>query len=72
MLVREAAARDFVADAYAHAKFIAFTPAAEPLLAKAGVEKDAGFFDLEAGGTAAFVEALGDLRLWEREPKVHA
>ncbi len=39
-LTREAAARDFVADAFAHCKFIGFTAGAMPLLAKAGIEPD--------------------------------
>ena len=36
MLAREATARDFVADAFAHLKFIGYGAAAEPLLKKAG------------------------------------
>lgn len=35
-----AALRDFVADAFAHCKFIAHVEAAQPLLDKAGVEPD--------------------------------
>lgn len=69
-LVGEATARDFVADAFAHCKFIAFTPEALPLLAKAGVEADAdeGLFDLAGDATVeAFVERCRDLRLWGRE-----
>ena len=72
LLAGEAAARDFVADAYAHAKYIACTDSAAPLLAKAGVEKDAGFFAVDAKGIDAFVAACGTLRFWEREAKVHA
>ena len=37
LLAEEATARDFVADAFAHCKFIAHTAAAMPLLQKAGV-----------------------------------
>ncbi|TAN10946.1 MAG: catalase, partial [Rhizobiaceae bacterium] len=48
-LTGEAAARDFVADAFAHCKFIAFTSGAVPLLRKAGVDPDAdeGLIGLE-------------------------
>lgn len=69
-LVGEATARDFVADAFAHCKFIAFTPEALPLLAKAGVEPDAdeGLFDLDGEASVeAFVARCRDLRLWGRE-----
>ncbi|MQT14860.1 catalase [Segnochrobactrum spirostomi] len=69
-LTGEAAARDFVADAFAHCKFIAFSAAALPLLAKAGVEADAdeGLIDLEDGASAGtFVERCRALRLWARE-----
>ena len=71
LLANEAAARDFVADAYAHAKFIAVGAAAGPLLEKAGVEKDNGIFALDGKDVDAFVQACGQLRFWEREAKVH-
>ena len=43
------AARDFVADAHAHRKFIAYTAAAAPLLEKAGVadQLDEGYIALD-------------------------
>ena len=37
LLANEATARDFVADAFAHCKFIAYSPTAMPLLEKAGI-----------------------------------
>ncbi len=40
LLAQEASARDFVADAFAHCKFIGYSEAALPLLAKAGVPTD--------------------------------
>ncbi|HKP24402.1 MAG TPA: hypothetical protein VJV39_11095, partial [Dongiaceae bacterium] len=70
-LLRHAPARDFVADAFQHCKFIAHSAAAKPLLDKAGVQPDAGIVPL--GGKKdvdTFVGALGALRLWDREPKV--
>ncbi|MBE1205992.1 catalase [Aminobacter carboxidus] len=72
-LTGEAAARDFVADAFAHCKFIAFTPEAVPLLEKAGVdaEADEGLVPLvDAKATKAFVETCRKLRLWGREKAV--
>ncbi len=68
LLAGTAAARDFVADAFAHAKFIAYVAAAQPLLDKAGVKPDAGFVALDAGGAADFVAACRKLRFWDREP----
>ncbi|MDR6955546.1 catalase [Ancylobacter sp. 3268] len=72
-LLREATARDFVADAFAHCKFIGFTPAAAPLLAKAGIAPDAdeGLTVLEGSASvSAFVEQCRKLRLWAREASV--
>ncbi|RWC49318.1 MAG: catalase [Mesorhizobium sp.] len=73
LLTGEAAARDFVADAFAHCKFIGFTPGAMPLLVKAGVDASAdegliAFTDADAVGP--YVEACRKLRLWAREASV--
>ena len=70
-LEQEATARDFVADAFAHCKFIAHVDAAAPLFAKAGVKSDEGFVSI--GGPddfAGFVKTCRQLRLWPRESKV--
>ena len=72
-LAGEAAARDFVADAFAHCKFIAFTPGALPLMARAGVAPDAdeGLIELaDAASVDAFLESCRALRLWAREAVV--
>jgi catalase len=72
-LTGEAAARDFVADAFAHCKFIAFTSGAAALLLKAGVDPDAdeGMIGLDdPKGTARFIESCRKLRLWSREVAV--
>lgn len=63
-LLKEAAAVQFVMDAFGHLKAIGFNKSAKPLLDKAGVEPDAGVTDL--GG---FVEAAKK-RYWDREPNV--
>jgi catalase len=74
LLAREATARDFVNDAFAHAKFIAYSEAAKPLFEKAGMtEMDGGFVALKSAADAKrFVTACRKLRFWEREAKVHA
>ena len=63
--------RDFIADAFAHCKFIGYVDAALPLMAKAGVsERDGGFIALKKAADAkAFVKACRALRFWEREAK---
>ena len=61
------AARDFVADAAAHRKFIAYAADAAPLLEKAGVALDEGFVPLnKAGDCDGFVAACRKLRFWDR------
>jgi catalase len=72
-LVDEAAARDFVADAFQHCKFIGYDQSALPLLEKAGITDalDEGVLALPGeDGLAAFVVELGKLRVWGREPSV--
>lgn len=73
-LVQESTARDFVADAFAHCKFIGYVSAATPLLEKAGIAEadyDEGVVPLaSARNIAGFVGSLGKLRVWAREPSV--
>ena len=66
-------ARAFVADAYSHCKFIAFTADARPLLerALAGCPLDGGCKQVETGIAAAqFAAQCAQLRFWTREPVV--
>ncbi|WP_411034009.1 catalase [Shinella sp. BYT-45] len=72
-LLKEATARDFVADAFAHCKFIGYSAPAFALLEKAGVAGalDEGTVELgEAEAVAPFLQSLGKLRVWAREPSV--
>jgi catalase len=72
-LVKEATARDFVADAFQHCKFIGYDPSAMPLLEKAGIADalDEGVIALPGDeGLDGFVSSLGKLRVWGREPSV--
>jgi catalase len=69
-LMQEPTARDFVADAFAHCKFIGYGKAALPLFGKAGVadSRDDGCIVLERPeDCAAFVAACRQLRFWARE-----
>ena len=74
LLAKDATAKDFINDAYAHAKFIAYSPAAEPLFTKIGLPAmDAGFVPFSAPADAAkFIALCRSLRFWAREPAVHA
>jgi len=64
-MLKEAAAVQFVMDAFGHLKAIGASAAAKPLLDKAGVEPDEGVTDL--GGK--FV-AAAKKRYYDREPKL--
>ncbi|WP_441235894.1 catalase [Bradyrhizobium sp. 930_D9_N1_4] len=73
-LLRESSARDFVADAFAHCKFIGYVDAALPLFEKAGVaanDLDEGCIRMGSTKEAkSFVDSLATLRVWDREPNV--
>jgi catalase len=73
-LLQEPTARDFVADAFAHCKFIGFVEAAFPLMKKSGIsdeDLDEGCVILKVAKDAKeFVDSLAILRVWEREAKL--
>ncbi|MFX0544300.1 catalase [Roseovarius sp. S1116L3] len=67
-LAKDKPSKDFVSDAFAHAKFIGWTDAAQPLVKSAGVEDiDEGMPKLTAESAADFVEKCAKLRYWARE-----
>lgn len=66
-LVRDAAAVQFVADAYAHLKAIAFDAGGRLLLDRAGVQPDDGVVPTE--NAVAFADAAAG-RVFDREPLV--
>jgi catalase len=74
LLVKESTARDFIADAFAHLKFIAYVEAALPLMEKAGIDEediDDGCLKLSSSENAEdFVEACRKLRFWDRAAAV--
>jgi catalase len=73
-LAREAAAVDFIADAFNHLKVLGYAAAAEPLLRRAGITAelaDEGVIRLgNVGAVAGFIAAAKKMRVWDREPKV--
>jgi catalase len=68
-LAKEAAAVDFVRDAYGHLKAIAANAGAQAVLKAGGIGKDAGVVD--AGDGKAFIKAAMT-RQWAREAKVRS
>jgi catalase len=69
-LTDEPAARDFVADAYAHTKFIAYTESAKPFLTRvvAADKLDDGFIEIKGvKDISTFIADCRKLRFWERE-----
>ncbi|MCX7354700.1 MAG: catalase [Alphaproteobacteria bacterium] len=74
-LLSEAAAIDWLRDAFGHLKAIGHVPAADALFDKAGVatEADDGTVSLAgSGGIKAFVAAAKKHRIWDREPGLRA
>jgi catalase len=72
-LLKNAAAKDFVSDAFAHLKVVGYVDAAMPLFEKAGIaaDMDDGFVPLTtAKGPSAFIAACRKLRIWAREQVV--
>jgi catalase len=73
LLAQDAAAKDFVTDAFAHSKFIGYSTEAQLLFDKTGLagQLDEGCVLLTTGADAnSFIEDLGQLRFWRRELKV--
>ena len=70
--LQDSTARDFVADALAHCKFIGYVDAALPLLRKAGIsgdDMDEGCVVFDSAKDAkTFVDNLGKLRVWGASP----
>jgi catalase len=60
--------KDFVSDAFAHAKFIGWTDAAAPLLEAAGIRaRDGGMLKLGGEKVDDFLALCRELRHWPRE-----
>ncbi len=73
LLAMDAAAKDFINDAFAHCKYIGFGAEAQALFVKAGIAEDLDDACLplaKAADAKTFMEAAGALRHWPRELKV--
>ena len=75
-LATDATTKDFVSDAFAHCKFIGYSPEAAALLEAAGVDPGADHGVVELGDERDDVEDFLDrctaVRFWEREALVNA
>jgi catalase len=71
-LAAQPAVRDFVADAYAHCKFIGYTGNAIPLFEAAGLGDltDDGFVSLDEHSAAEFISRCAKLRFWPRQAAI--
>ena len=74
-LALEAAAVNFVRDAFGHLKVIAYLPTAASLFVKGGLtdatpDTDPGLIALPAASIDDFVQAAAQGRIWGREPQV--
>ena len=68
VLMGEAAAVDWLRDAFGHLKVIGYNTAAEPLVEKAGLAEDEGVVALSgASGLKSFIAAAKKHRIWARE-----
>jgi catalase len=73
LLSVDAAAKDFVTDAFAHCKYIGMSAEAEAIFEKAGIAEELDEACLPLGKPAdakVFVEACRNLRHWPREMRV--
>ena len=74
LLMRNAAAKDFVSDAFAHLKVIGWVKSAMPVFEKAGIAQDLdeGCIELTGAKSAAeFLAGCRKFRVWSREHLVN-
>jgi catalase len=71
-LAAQPAVRDFLADAYAHCKFIGYTGNASLLFEAAGLGglTDDGFVSLDEHSAANFISRCAKLRFWPRQASI--
>ncbi|HTV23651.1 MAG TPA: catalase, partial [Polyangiaceae bacterium] len=75
LLAKDAAAVDFLRDAFGHLKVIGYTSGAAPLLDKAGIadQSDEGVVSLAVlQSVSTFISAAKRQRVWVREPAIRA
>ncbi len=72
-LATQAAAVDWVGNAFAHLKVLGHTAGAQALLDRAGVKADAGIVALpNAKAVATFIATAKKRRIWDREPSLRS
>ncbi|WP_438480196.1 catalase [Oleiharenicola lentus] len=72
-LATEAAAVDWIRDAFGHLKVVGASESSQPLLNAAGVEPDEGLVVLSAKDVVKeFIAAARRGRIWDREPKLRS
>jgi catalase len=74
-LMKEAAAVNWLRDAFGHLKVIGYTPDSLPLLEEASIaeKKDEGMIEIAVkAGISAFIEKAKQYKIWEREPKLRS
>jgi len=72
-LKKQAAAMNFIRDAYAHLKIIGFTASSMPLLDMAGIDIDDGVVEMETSeGATDYIEAAKKGRFWPRAAAIKA
>ena len=74
LLSKDAAAKAFVSDAFAHCKYIGYNASAKPILVKAGIADDLDDACIALGKGAdaqSFIESASALRFWPREAGVN-
>ncbi len=71
MLEKEAAAVDWLRDAFGHLKVIGVLESSLGLAEEAGLEEDGGVVEMTgAEDIAAFIKAAKNGRIWDREPRL--
>jgi catalase len=71
MLEREAAAVDWLRDAFGHLKVVGVLESSLGLAEEAGLEEDEGVVEMAgAGDIATFIKAAKNGRIWDREPRL--
>lgn len=72
-LKKQAAAMNFIRDAYVHLKIIGFTASSMPLLDMAGIDIDDGVVEMETSeGATDYIEAAKKGRFWPRAAAIKA
>ena len=73
-LAAQPAVRDFIADAYAHCKYIGYTGDASSLFEAAGLRglTHDGFVSLDEHSAADFISRCAKLRFWPRQAASHS